>query len=148
MKWLDENVQCYPTPKKVMLSEFEIDWRTLSGSFRVDLDGVQLPKRFRFGVELTDRPTLFFPMFHSPCGVPASFAAIEITDRTETAILEGLRRTIPAVRPYGVDHKTGKDIDSRTPLSKRILDRKQFESAKRRVNLSGYSISVDIEHAP
>ena len=115
MKWLDENVQCYPTPKKVMLSEFEIDWRTLSGSFRVDLDGVQLPKRFRFGVELTDRPTLFFPMFHSPCGV---------------------------------DHKTGKDIDSRTPLSKRILDRKQFESAKRRVNLSGYSISVDIEHAP
>jgi hypothetical protein len=145
-KWLKERVTCYPTPKKVTLSEFEIDWGELSGSFRVDFDRVQVRKRFGFFVQYTDRPLLSIPLVHCPCGLPYSCSEIEITSETKTAILEGLHHTMPPIRPWGIDPETGKEIHRDTPFSERIIDLIQFEAAKQQVN-SGYSISVDIEPA-
>ena len=51
--WLDENVRAFPTPREVTLSEFDIDWNTLAGSFRVALDGEPLPERMRLSLEIT-----------------------------------------------------------------------------------------------
>jgi hypothetical protein len=36
--WLEANVQHHPEPKYVALSDFEVNWNDLSGSFILSLD--------------------------------------------------------------------------------------------------------------
>ena len=146
-RWLEKNVQHYPTPRKVTLSAFEADWDELSGSFRVDFDGVQLPDRLKFGLEASGKTTFYLPMFVSPLGAPASYGAIEITDKAANAISKGLHDTIPRLKGCGTDRETGEPILFHTPVFKRIKDLDQFEAAKKRVAVGDYSISIDTDHA-
>jgi len=142
MEWYKENVKVYPTPKKVTLSEFEVDWEELSGSFRIDLDDVHVNDRFDFSLEASGWTTFYIPMFHSPLGAPASYLAILITSETEHAIMKGLRATVPRVEPYGLNQKTGKETTQNTPVSDRIIDLSQFESIKNKVCSADYTISI------
>jgi len=141
-KWLDENVEAHPTPKKVMLSEFEVNWEELSGSFRVDFDDVQLKDRFDFDIEASGWTKFYIPMFVSPQGAPASYAAILIGNATENAITEGLHTSFPRLQPYGLNLKTGQETTQMTPIYKRIIDPAQFEAAKIKVSEKDYSISI------
>ncbi len=141
-QWLEENVQSYPTPHTVTLSAFEVDWDDLSGSFRVGLDSVQLLERFRFSLSVTGKAEYYLPMFYSPLGAPCSYAAIELTEQTKTALLKGLHDTIPRLRACGLDRETGKETYFYTPVSERIKDRDQFEAARKRVEAGDYSISI------
>ena len=148
-QWLEKNVRHYPTPRKVTLSAFEIDWYGASGSFRVDFDGVQLPERLTFGLEASGKTHFYEPMFHSPLGAPASYSAIEITHKTAKAILKGLHDTIPRLTGCGIDRETGERIYFDTPVSKRIEDLNRSEAAKKRVDAGDYSISINTEpHHP
>jgi hypothetical protein len=142
--WFDENVRVYPTPREVTLSEFEIDWDKLAGSFRLAFDGEPLPDRFRFSLEITGWLQHQAPMFVSPLDVPASYAAVEFTDDTRRAIDDGLRATLPRLHGYGIVRESGKEIGAFTPLAERIVDRAQFESAKAKASASEYSITVCI----
>jgi hypothetical protein len=142
MEWYKENVKVYPTPEKVTLSEFEVDWVELSGSFRIDFDDVQVNDRFDFSLEASGWTTFHIPMFHSPLGAPASYLAILISSETENAIMEGLRATIPRIEPFGLNRKTGKETTQNTSISDRIINLSQFESVKNIVCSADYTISI------
>ena len=146
-EWLEKKVQKYPTPCKVTLSEFEVDWDELSGAFSISFDAVPLPKKLKFGVEQSGKAVFFLPMFHSPLGAPASYATIEISDKTSRAILKGLHSTIPRVKGYGINRETGKQIYSHTPICERIINHDEFWLAKKRIESDGYTISIDTEIA-
>ncbi len=62
-------------------------------------------------------------MFHSPLGVPASFAAVSLAGRTEAAIDAALNFLIPRLRPCGLDRETGELITGATPMQDRVIDR-------------------------
>ncbi len=142
-QWLKENVKEYPTPKKVTLYSFEIDWSDLSGSFRLLLDDNELPEKLTFGIDQSGKPAFYPPMFHSPLGAPASYHAINLTESTSNAILRALRKTIPRVMAFGIYRETGKEIFSHTPMQDRILDKEEFELYRARVSSPDFSITVE-----
>ena len=142
--WLEENVQVYPGPELVRLYDFAIDWEDFSGEFRVAFDSVVLSEKLRFSLEASGKTTFRLPMFHSPLGVPASYAAIEITEKTHKAILKGLRETVPRVKGAGLDRETGKSVSFHTPPAERI-DPTVLRNAKATVTGS-YLIIVDVKN--
>jgi hypothetical protein len=142
--WLDENVRVYPTPHEITLSEFQIDWDRLTGSFRLAFDGELLMERLRFDLELSGWLRYRTPMFHSPLGAPASYPAVEFTNETRRAIDAGLRATLPRLHGCGIVRATGKEINHWTPIDERVVDRMAFEVAKARASAPGYSISVPV----
>jgi hypothetical protein len=147
-QWLEENVEVYPTPDRVTLSEFKVDWAELEGSFQVSLDDTRLTDRFRFGVAQLGKPSVYLPMFHSPLGAPVSYATVELTDETSKAILQGLYCAIPPVEACGVDPRTGKQIWNGMPIRDRIIDRDSFERMKKQTESEGYSVTVQISGSP
>lgn len=96
-EWLNDNVQVFSTPQKIKLSEFQVDWENLSGSFNLTLDGVSARERIGFSPEISGKPALNFPMYHSPLGVPCSYSVIKITWETEYCILKHLKLLLPRV---------------------------------------------------
>ena len=140
--WLEENVRVYPTPREVTLSGFDIDWITLDGSFLLAFDGEPLRHRFRFDMDISGRLRFRMPMFHSPLGAPASYAAIEFTDETRCSIDKGLHAVLPRLHGCGIVRATGKEINHWTPIDERIVDGEAFEAAKARASAPGYSITV------
>lgn len=142
MQWLEENVEVFPEPEKVTLSEFSVNWEDFSGEFRVAFDSVTLSEKLRFGLEVSGKTRFYLPMFHSPLGAPASYRAVEISDKTQAAILKGLWETIPRVKGAGLDRNTGKEITYHTPPKERI-DAEILSAAIRKVN-EDYSITISV----
>ncbi len=141
-EWLDKNVRCSPTPALVTLSAFQVNWKNLSGSFALELDGTVLEDRFDFGLDVAGRPHLFSPMFVSPLGVPASFPAIHLTSATEAAILEALRSFLPSVMPLGRDPRTGKELTMLTPMEERVVEPEKLRKAMRDLEDPTWTISA------
>lgn len=141
-EWLEENVQVFLEPESVTLSDFTVNWDEFSGDFCVSFDSIELPDRLSFGLEASGKTKFYLPMFTSPLGVPASYAAIKITDKTDRAILKGLRETFPRLKGAGIDRKTGKETFYSTPPIDRI-EKEVLEQAKKKVT-SQYIKSVQL----
>ena len=144
MQWLRDNVQVIPEPEAVTLSNFSVDWEDFSGDFRISFDSVMLAEKMSFGLEATGKTVFYMPMFHSPLGVPASYSAIEITDKTQNAILKGLRETIPQLKGAGLDKETGREITWHTAPAERIAA-SALRKAMRKVTES-YSITIKVDN--
>ena len=143
-KWLEENVQVFSEPELVTLSEFSINWEDFGGDFRVALDSNILPDKFNFWLEASGLTRFCIPMFHSPLGAPASYGAVRITNKTNDAILQGLRDTIPRLEGVGISKKTGMRIELRTPPIERI-EKNILEQVQNKVSQEGYSITVEMK---
>jgi len=91
-EWLEENVLVCPEPKIITLSNFR--QKDLGGEFTLTLDSVTLIDSISFDNWPLNSSliSIYMPMFHSPLGVPASYAAIEITDNTRKLIVSTLRK--------------------------------------------------------
>lgn len=147
-EWLANHVTCYPTPTTVTLFAFKVNWQTLSGTFRLQLDNQEIhsedeDEKFTFSLEQNGKVRFDLPRFCSPLGVPASYAAIELTEATSKAILKGLHATIPCVLAFGLDKTTGKQVWSDTALKERIIDKAAFELAKTTVSEVDYKITIE-----
>ena len=144
-EWLDENVQVFPEPKSVTLSDFTVSWRKddFSGSFRVSIDEVTIKGRFDYHLQASGKTTFNPPIFHSPLGAPASYSAVELTDKTDRAILKGLHDTFPRLEGLGWDRSTGNEITLFTPLDERV-ETTALENAKKTVT-KDYSVTINIE---
>ena len=145
-EWLEENVQVFPEPESVTLSDFLVDWDSLNGNFLVSFDSTKASTRFQFGLALNGKAALYMPMFHSPLGAPASYAAVRITHATHQAILKGLHETFPPLKAVGVEKGTGERISLDTPLEERI-ERNLLEHAKGKVG-KNYSITIKLDNSP
>ena len=141
--WLAANVKQYGTPTTVTLHDFEVDWERISGSFRVSLDDLAIEERFSFFPEASGWATIQVPLFHSPLGVPASYAAVGFTSSTDQAILKGLRQVIPRLRPCGLDRNTGIETTMSTPLSERIAA-DELTSLRARVEQPKFSFVMPV----
>lgn len=140
--WLDENVRLYPTPKQLTLHSFIVDLKTLSGSFKMILDDIELPEKLYFHIDQAGKAIYSLPMFHSPLGVPASYPMLELTEKTSEAILRGLRSSIPRVMGYGINFKSGKEVSTVTPIEDRIIDIEEFRSFETRINAHDFSVTI------
>jgi hypothetical protein len=121
--WLADNVTVIGDVKSVVLSKFTWEQDRYSGHFYIAFDGVEFPNRFSFSIGESDgRTKIFIPMFHSPLGVPASFAAIEIPENVYKEIENEIRTLFPRITPFGRDSKTNKETNSRTPFHERLPD--------------------------
>ena len=138
--WLADNVVYIPEPKEVTLFDFEVDWSNWSGEFKIRFDDFVSEDSFGLGMEMTGVPKFYYPMFTSPLGVPASYAAIEITSNTHNAINEALKRTFPKLKPLGKNRDTGIQIMYNSPMEARLA-RHEIEETELLV-VKGYSVSV------
>ena len=134
-EWLNENVQTFPTPQKIKLSNFQVDWKRLSGSFNLTLDGVFIKERMKFSPEASGKPTLYYPMFHSPLGVPCSYSLIQITWETEYCILKQLKMLLPR---FG----DGEMCD----LNRNKLDDSTLECIKKKVTDPNLILEFDMSY--
>ena len=138
--WLADNVVYIPEPKEVTLFDFEVNWSNWSGEFKIRFDDFVSEDSFGLGMEMTGVPKFYYPMFTSPLGVPASYAAIEITSNTHNAINEALKRTFPKLKPLGKNRDTGIQIMYNSPMEARLA-RHEIEETELLV-VKGYSVSV------
>lgn len=141
--WLDKHVRVFAEPESVTLSDFTVNWADFSGSFRVTLDAEELPAKLRFALETSGETKFHLPMFHSPLGAPASYAALDLTPKTLAAIKQGLHLAIPRVMAAGSDKVTGQKIAFDAPLQQRISD-EALKSAMARI-IKDYTISVTLK---
>jgi len=118
--WLDENTASIPEPNSVTLFDFSVNWVEWSGSFQIRFDDILYTDRFRFSEDGTGKVRVNLPMFVSPLGAPASYPAIEISDRTRQAIQRALDATLPKITPHGRNRETGIETTISTPIHQRL----------------------------
>ena len=141
-KWLEENIEVIPDPKTVTLYNFKVDWENWSGTFALKCDGKPCSREFCFFDNGASSFTVQVPMHVSPLGMPASFAAVEISDETMALIVRALESTFPKLTPHGLNRETGVETTRFTPLEDRL---KSSELAKAKLLVSPlYSVSMDI----
>jgi hypothetical protein len=141
--WLESNVTHHPEPKNVTLSEFEVDWAELSGSFVLALDSLRIEPKIRFSLDINGRMRFWMPMHHSPMGVPASYPMFEISQATQNAINQALNWVFGCFRPFGLNKDNGGLITSDTPTLDRLLPDNPINSIKARLK-SGNKISIAV----
>ena len=79
--WLSENVSVITHANELTLCDFTYNPKNYSGKFSVSVDGEALEERWRFWLGDADGwPTVSPPMFTSPLGAPASYAAVKLSD--------------------------------------------------------------------
>ncbi len=108
--WLEKNVRVYPTPSRISLRQIQLDFNTLRGEallFVGDaLPGEALTLRMGDDGWLTFTP----PLFHSPLGAPATYGAIELTDKTKQAVaaaVQGLTSALDQFLSADIDRFIG-----------------------------------------
>lgn len=144
-EWLSENVVTPATPRQVTVSDIRFDWKRLSGSFLVALDNLVFQERFSVWMEITGKPTFSPPMFHSPLGAPASYAAIDLDERTSKAILRALEQVFPRVRAFGWHKDLDLIIDGFSPFEERIIDLSEFERMREALAKPGLVSAVEVD---
>ena len=128
--WLELNVHVPPMPKKVTLSEISFDWDYGRGSFVLKLDEHPVKDPFRIYVEMNGQMAFTPPLYVSPLGAPASYAAIKLDEATEQAINRALRQVFPRLLAYGRHKGRGAYIDALTPLGDRVVDVQEFNEKR------------------
>lgn len=143
--WLESHVQVFATPNELTLFNFVVDWQKISGTFQIKLDAEVLAESFSFAIDQSGKANFYLPMFHSPLGVPASYASVKFTDETSYAILKGLRSVIPRLRGLGVDSVTGLEITYSTPILDRIIDKDVFDATKLNLSRSDFNVTIQLD---
>lgn len=141
-RWLDENVESYPTPKAITMSDFSVNWAEMSGSFVLTLDDHRIKERFRFSLAQNGWVQYHLPMFTSPLGAPASYGAADLTDETARSLTKALMSIFPRLKPMGVDAVTGVLIGQRTSIADRVLGRGIFDAVISKVSAMGFSLTA------
>lgn len=143
-EWLDEHVQVFPTPRKIKLNEFDIDWGSLSGSFKLTLDGVLAKERMGFRPEISGKPTLVFPVYQAPYGIPTSYSTISITWETEYCILKQLKILLPRAGYHYIENDVIKS--KYCDLSRNILDELTLNEIKKKVMDPNLTLEFDMSY--
>jgi ADP-ribosylglycohydrolase len=144
-RWLADNVTVICKVQSVVLSKFTWNPERYGGEFHVTFDGVKYPRSFNFSLGGIDGHTdIYTPMFTSPLGVPASFAAIEIPSSVMKLVNHEIRTLFPRIEPYGVNRRTGKDTHSSTPIHERLPDPAALLKAVEAIINPEFEIVIDV----
>ena len=142
--WLDENVTVYDDVRTVTLRNFEIDWEKLNGSFHITVNGEDCKMPFRFScLTATGKPEVYRPMFHSPLGAPASYAAVDIAERIIDRMVSTIAKFMPSIKPLGLDKESGRVLTFQTPQHERLPSITEIQAAKDIISQSNFLIKLD-----
>ena len=144
-QWLAENVESYKTPGQIDLQITDFDWKSFSGNCKLFFDGIELSDIFGIGLDISGKFGLKPPIFNSPLGAPASYAAIKLTETTYQAINAELNQFLPKMLPYGIDHLTGEMIDGSTPIMKRVIETDSFINIQGLIDLAREKVILHIK---
>ena len=112
-EWVETNKQRFPTPKSMVIDEIEFEWKHFSGSFLLKLDDTKIEERFSFSLGIEGKYGYCVPIFGSPLGAPASFAAVEAAfQKCKDLIASGQSR-----------------IEINLPIKEQVARHGQFEGA-------------------
>jgi hypothetical protein len=140
-EWLKRNVKTYETPSEITLFNFSVDAVEYEGRFSIKLDDLQVEGDFNFGLSGNGKPEIYFPIFHSPMGAPASYSAVELTHETKSAILGALAEVLPKVKPFGLNKTTGEWVLHTThKLKDRIIDKVAYNQQFEAISGPEYSV--------
>ena len=138
--WLEENVDTPPTPKSLTLHDIKIDRMSpLSGGFTARLDGTDFAD-CKFSTQQNGHFGFSPPMYFSPLGAPASYAAVEFTTITVQAMIAALHSVVPPVKPLGIDRQSSELITMHTPFDERIRCMEAYHSGVAMLQRGGFSI--------
>lgn len=143
-EFLNQNVQVFSTPNKIKLSDFEIDWQSLTGSFNLTLDGILTKERMGFRPEASGKPTLVFPVYQAPYGLPTSYSTISITWETEYCILKQLKILLPRVGYHYLENDVIKS--KYCDLNLNVLDESTLSEIKKKVMDSNLTLEFDMSY--
>ena len=144
-QWLAENVESPKTPLKIDLQITNFDWKSFSGNCKLFFDGIELSDIFEISLDISGKYSLKPPIFCSPLGAPASYAAIELTETTYQAIDTQLNQFLPKMLPYGINHLTGEMIDGSTPILKRVIETDSFINMQGLIDLAREKVILHIK---
>ena len=139
--WLDENVIIPPEPKSILINQIKVDWREFSGSFCLTLDSVPMEERFKFRVEIDGKYRISPPFYHSPLGVPATYAQIELSDESNARIEGLLNDFFPKMKPLGLDKLSGEMIYGNTPIKDRVINIDEINAKMRNISEPDFKLS-------
>lgn len=147
MLWLDDHVKTFHTPNAITLYDFHVNPSRYEGTFRLKLDDFSLDHQildepFSFTLGQNGKPNWYSPMFHSPLGAPASFAAVELSEITEQGIQTLLERVLPRMRPLGLDQSTGSLLTHGATIDERMLDHQNYERCFAEITGSQYTLTL------
>jgi hypothetical protein len=143
--WLKENVVVPKIPAEISVFDIEFDWGRLSRQFSLALDGETLEDRFHLLMEITGRVIYHPPMFCSPMGVPASYAAVKLDVKIDQAIQRALDSRFSKVRTYGWHEDIDLIIDATTPFKDRIIDQDEFDAKRQLIEAGHLKVSASVE---
>jgi len=128
-EWLKANIRVYLTPSHITLGKVQLNPKTLDGSALLLLGHHEAGEALSLRMSETGWLTYSVPLFHSPLGAPASYAAIELSVATQSAVDTAVRSLLPRLLPLGINPKTKEWITNATPLEARITDGPAFMAA-------------------
>jgi hypothetical protein len=144
-EWVEKNMQRFSTPKYLVIDDIEFDWADFGGSFSLQLDEVKIEEKFDLSLGIDGKYYNCVPIFGSPLGAPASFAAIELSVETGEAITKALNQMFPKMLPFGLHPVSKQFINSRTPVSERILDKNSIKPLKKLITSGKARIKIHLD---
>ena len=67
------------------------------------------------------------PMFTSPLGAPASYAAIELSEELNAAMRAKMREIFPTIAPLRLNRKTGVEFTMlKATVAERVIDHENY----------------------
>lgn len=142
--WLRGNVMSPSTPKYIALTDIEFNENEFNGSFNLTLDNDRFTPRFNLFVDMNGKYQISPPMHISPMGVPASYPSIELTDKTENAILKAINDFFPKIKPFGLDKSTGELIDVQTHIRQRVINEDELIWLLGKLSMDNFHLKVSV----
>ena len=144
--WLNENVRVITHAKELTLCDFAYNSKNHSGKFSVSVDGEELEGRWRFWLGDGDGwPTVGPPMFTSPLGAPASYAAVELSDELDAVLQAKMREIFPRIAPFGLNRKTGVEFTNlNSTVEDRIIDHEAYQNTVAQIESGGLRVTVQL----
>lgn len=143
-KWLNENARVITQVGELTIFNFTYDPNHHSGHFQVSVDGEPIEEHWSFSLGKADGwTTICPPMFVSPLGAPASYAAVEVSAEIHAALEAKLREIFPRLAPLGLNRETGVEITMSSSIEDRIID---LEGYRRTVSeIENRSLSATVK---
>ncbi|MGY9002732.1 MAG: hypothetical protein ACKVIF_06030 [Rhodospirillales bacterium] len=144
--WLDENVLVITHANELTICDFAYNPKNHSGKFSVSVDGEALEGRWRFWLGDGDGwPTVGPPMFTSPQGAPASYAAVELSDELNAVLQAKMREIFPRIAPFGLNRKTGIECTNlNSTVEDRIIDHEAYQNTVAQIESGGLRVTVQL----
>ena len=142
--WLADNVQTFDKAKTVTLSDFKLEALGFQGTFIISIDDVPIDSRFKFVLGENGLPRLNYPMFHSPQGAPASFAAVEFGEHISSTIEGLLKEALPRMKALGYHRETDEYIFSGSREADRIISLEEFESKMAKLLQPNFEVTANL----